>query len=138
MAAPESSDQQGPSLHDEINELESLLAGRPAATPASRIPVLDELAGVEGRDTDAGPTSAGEKIDPRQLAEIARHLEHRLESELADLANVIRGVLKRCILDELRTYLPRTGSSPPGTSDPEHVAMHTDQPVAPHGQQSPD
>ena len=98
MAARESSGRQQPSLHDGINELESLLAGRPAAPPAGQIPVLDELAGAEERNADAD-SATREGIYPRQLAEIARRLEHRLESELAGLADVIKGVVKRCILD---------------------------------------
>lgn len=130
MAPPDPRAQQPPSLHEGIDELESLLTDRPAPPPA-QIPILDELAGApEARQVE--PTAgAPAGIDPRQLAELARRLEQRVESELADLAGVIRGVVKRCILEELRTYLP---AATPSTQDGAQTAKRGEpEPPTPMG-----
>lgn len=139
MAAPEAPGRQRQTLHDDINELESLLVDRPAAQAAGQIPVLDELAAAEERDAD-DMSAADAGIDPRQLAEIARRLEQRLEAELTDLAGAIKGVVKRCILDELRTHLRPAGSAAPGAAGTEHAAAPADpeRPPAPHDRHGPD
>lgn len=94
-----------------IDELESLLAEarRSQAQPEHAIPVLDEEVGA----TPAAPAAApagDEPLTPRQLADLSQRLQQRVDAELEELADVIRNVVKRCILEELRKELPR----PPG------------------------
>lgn len=121
MATPEKPSPHK-SLHEDLEELESLLAGqeRPAAgdngggQAPREIPVLDELAGPDDYSKAEPAAASPGRIDPRQLAEIGRRLEQRLESELAELTGVLRGVVKRCILEELRSYVAPAGPRPQG------------------------
>lgn len=117
-------------LHLRIDELESLLAearGTPAADEA-RIPVLDEEVTATGpapatppqTPPPVAPAGIPPRPTPRQLADLAQRLQHRLDAELEDLADVIRNVVKRCILEELRKELPPAGGAgtpKPGTTD---------------------
>lgn len=117
MAATDSRKPQRPTLHDGIEELESLLGDR-RASPAAQVPILDELAETATARSVEPPAAPAAPIDPRQLAELARRLEQRVERELADLSGVIQGVVKRCILEELRSFLPPAKPAPHGGQEP--------------------
>ncbi len=103
-----------PALNARIDELESLLR-KPAQTTPADIPVLDEevLAPAEAH---APASVATDNLTPRQLADLGQRLQQRVDAELDDLADIIRGVVKRCILEELRKQLPpvpgRSGDAP--------------------------
>lgn len=108
-------------LVEHIDELESLLGdqvpGRDTdADPQgeARIPILDEV--VEPQDVPArsDPEAA---LEPRQLVEISRRLQQRIDRELNELADVIRNVVKRCIQEELRSGLPPVSRKSQATSD---------------------
>ncbi|MBI2993941.1 MAG: hypothetical protein HYY48_07170 [Gammaproteobacteria bacterium] len=135
MTAPDTRPPQRPSLHEGIEELESLLGDRPAPDSAP-IPILDELAGPADAQPVESSAVSSTGIDPRLLAELARRLEQRVELELADLAGVIRGVVKRCILEELRAWLPAARST---TQDRAPEATHggPDRPAPTNGPPAP-
>ena len=40
------------------------------------------------------------------LAELNERLQARIDSELEDLAEVLRGIIKKCIVEELKTQAP--------------------------------
>lgn len=104
-----------------IDELEALLAEarRNRPTPEAAIPVLDEE--VPGPDPAIAQASAPvapapgpeDRLTPRQLVDLGQRLQQRLDSELEELADVIRNVVKRCVLEELRRELPPPGAAAP-------------------------
>lgn len=98
-----------------IEELASLLdeARAQPATDHGDIPVLDEEVAAPALPATAAP---GERLPPRQLVELGQRLQQRVDAELDDLADVIRTVVKRCILEELRKELPPAAGS--GTPNP--------------------
>ncbi len=104
------SDKPGtpPTLDLPIDELESLLAdAKGIQVSEAEIPILDDevtAAAVPGAPAPAGTTE--DKLTPRQLVELGQRLQQRVDTELEGLADVIRGVVKRCILEELRRELP--------------------------------
>jgi hypothetical protein len=106
-----------------IDELEALLAAarRNQATPEAAIPVLDDE--VPGPTPVIGPAPAApapgseERLTPRQLVELGQRLQQRLDSELEELADVIRNVVKRCLLEELRRELPPPGGGAAANPD---------------------
>ena len=99
-----------PALDLPIDELESLLADRQrmrASTPGTEIPVLDDEVIVSAEPHGPAPVStSADKLTPRQLVDLGQRLQQRVDAELEDLADIIRGVVKRCILEELRRELP--------------------------------
>lgn len=108
-------------LGDNIDELESLLAGTARAHGSSAdpsapgIPVLDDL--VEPEDPQ-GPAATEPALQPGQLVELSRRLQQRIDGELGELADVIRNVVKRSIMEELRSFLPPVaGRKHPGGAD---------------------
>jgi hypothetical protein len=126
------SDKPGapPTLDLPIDELESLLAdAQGIQVSEAEIPVLDEevIAPAESAASTA-PAPVGmkdEKLTPRQLVELGQRLQQRVDTELEGLADIIRGVVKRCILEELRRELPpvagRSAGHPvaPGPKKPD-------------------
>jgi sensor domain CHASE-containing protein len=52
----------------------------------------------------------GQRLTPRQLVELGQRLQQRMDAELEELTDVIRSVVKRCILEELRKELPQVGN----------------------------
>lgn len=104
-----------------IDELETLLADQQngnVPAPDANIPVLDEEVVPSAAPPEPEPGQAEEdKLTPRQLVELGHRLQQRVDAELADLAEILRSVVKRCILEELRKELPavsgRSKSSPP-------------------------
>ena len=118
-----------PTLDLPIDELESLLAdAQGIQVSEAEIPILDEeVIAPTGSDAPA-PVAAGtrdDKLTPRQLVDLGQRLQQRLDKELEDLADVIRGVVKRCILEELRRELPPVAGRPgdqagaPGSKKPD-------------------
>jgi hypothetical protein len=125
-------------LDQRIDELEALLAAArrdKAAVDGSAIPILDDEvvpAGTAPEGPAAGPdtpTSAAapespdhgildQRLTPRQLVELGQRLQQRMDSELEELTDVIRGVVKRCILEELRRELPQVGQAAARKPDP--------------------
>lgn len=99
-----------------IEELESLLkeSGREPAPAHADIPVLDEEVPAASEPV---PPAADPRLSPRQLVELGQRLQQRVDSELDDLAEVIRSVVKRCILEELRKELPPAGGAAPANPD---------------------
>ena len=97
-----------PTLDAPIDELESLLAdAQRIEVSEAEIPILDdEVVAPAGPDAPPPVATTGDKLTPRQLVELGQRLQQRLDTELEGLADVIRGVVKRCILEELRRELP--------------------------------
>ena len=97
-----------PTLDAPIDELESLLAdAQRIEVSEAEIPILDdEVVAPAGPDAPPPVSTTGDKLTPRQLVELGQRLQQRLDTELEGLADVIRGVVKRCILEELRRELP--------------------------------
>ncbi|MGH8248340.1 MAG: hypothetical protein ACREUU_18125 [Gammaproteobacteria bacterium] len=118
---PSSDKPHSRTLGEDIDELEFLLdgqAGAAGADPrAAGIPVLDDL--VEPEDLEA-PAAAERTLQPGQLVELSRRLQRRIDGELGDLADVIRNVVKRSIMEELRSFLPPVaGRKSPAGADRE-------------------
>jgi hypothetical protein len=82
-------------LADHINELESLIDAKKApATDGRRVPILDDLVEPEtASDDEAGAEPAASELENRLL--------RRVDAELAELAAVIREIIRRCIREEL-------------------------------------
>ncbi|MBI1732260.1 MAG: hypothetical protein HYR49_05765 [Gammaproteobacteria bacterium] len=101
-------------LDQRIDELESVLAAAQhgkTAVDAAAIPILDDEVVVPAVTPEPATEPAPEqKLTPRQLVELGQRLQQRVDSELNELAEVIRGIVKRCILEELRKELPHAGS----------------------------
>jgi len=116
------SDKPGtpPTLDLPIDELESLLAdAQGIQVTEAEIPVLDEEVMVPVEASAPAPAGSIEaKLTPRQLVELGQRLQLRMDAELGDLAEVIRGVVKRCILEELRKELPPVAATVPKKADP--------------------
>ena len=94
---PEQPPKSVEKLADDINELESLIAAKKgAAHPAgSQVPILDDVV-----EADAAPDSSPARdASPVELEE---RLLRRLDAELAELAVVIREIMRRCVREELR------------------------------------
>ena len=110
-----------PVLDLPIDELESLLADKQrmrASTPGTEIPVLDDEVIVSAEPHGPAPVSTtADKLTPRQLADLGQRLQQRVDAELEDLADIIRGVVKRCLLEELRKELPLLPSRSPGSAE---------------------
>ncbi len=110
MPTPDKPDAP-PTLDLPIDELESLLAdAQGIQVSEAEIPVLDEeVIAPAGSAMPAAPASVGmndEKLTPRQLVELGQRLQQRVDTELEGFAEILRGVVKRCILEELRRELP--------------------------------
>ena len=78
-------------LADHINELESLIDARKtaASAPDNRVPILDD---VVGPDADAEIPAVTATLEDRLL--------RRVEAELAELGQVVRQIIRRCIREE--------------------------------------
>ncbi len=87
-----------PTLTDKLQELEQLIPDREGSGSRS-VPVLDDL--VEPGDADAAS---------RNFDDLEQRLQQRLDAELADLAGVLKGVIKRCISEELSARSPDPGA----------------------------
>ena len=112
-----------PTLDAPIDELESLLAdAQRIEVSEAEIPILDEeVITPPGAGAPAPMGTSTGKLTPRQLVELGQRLQQRMDLELEGLANVIRGVVKRCILEELRRELPPVAGGPehnPAAPDP--------------------
>jgi len=120
-----------PTLDLPIDELESLLAdAQGIQVSEAEIPVLDEEV-IPGATPAASPpmpapaTAGEDKLTPRQLVELGQRLQQRVDTELEGFAEILRGVVKRCILEELRRELPPVAGRPgepgaaPGTGKPD-------------------
>lgn len=79
-----------------INELDSLIDARKASRPApgAQVPILDEVV-----EPAAGPAT-GPGAEP-DAAALESRLLRRLDTELSELATVIREIVRRCIREEL-------------------------------------
>jgi len=107
MASKIDGDDLIPTLDQKIEELDSLIPERNGdARPLSAaVPVLDEPA--EAVTPDTGPaTVASAHMSPAQLVDLSHRLQQRLDQELGELTTVLRGVIRRCIQEELRRELP--------------------------------
>jgi hypothetical protein len=103
-------------LDRHIDELESLIADQRGPVNPAAVPVLDELAEHgAAAEPDAPP------LEPKQLVEIWHRLEHRIDVEMADLAEALKSVLKRSIREELRSCMP-TSPRHPGAAAPDASA----------------
>lgn len=94
---PEQPPKSVEKLTDDINELESLIAAKKTAARPSgpQVPILDDV--VE--DDAASGTSPAPDAFPAELEE---RLLRRLDAELAELAVIIREIIRRCVREELR------------------------------------
>jgi hypothetical protein len=100
---PEQPPKSVEKLADHINELESLIGATKASRPAAgaQVPILDDLV-----EPASGPAAAAAPApDPATFED---RLLRRLDTELAELATVIREIVRRCVREELAT-----GARPP-------------------------
>jgi len=97
-------------LADHINELESLIDARKTAggAPGAQVPILDDV--VE--PAVALQPQAGKEPDAAGLED---RLLRRVDTELADLAQVVREIIRRCIREELA---PGARDRPPAAGKP--------------------
>ncbi|HEY7840001.1 MAG TPA: hypothetical protein VIC61_00410 [Gammaproteobacteria bacterium] len=81
-------------LTDHINELEALIDARKPPVPGAQVPILDDVVEpVPGGADGNGPGPDSAALESRLL--------RRLDTELAELATVIREIVRRCIREEL-------------------------------------
>jgi hypothetical protein len=96
-------------LADHINELEALIDARKPPAPGAQVPILDDV-------VEPAPDGAHRAGPGPDTAAIENRLLRRLDTELAELATVIREIVRRCIREELG----------PGRRDPAPGADKTD------------
>ena len=102
-----------PTLDQQIDELDALIPERDGRQMTDRlqVPVLDEPAEPDDATPPAAP-DAPPHLTPRQLVGLSQRLQQRIDAELGDLTEILRGVLRRCIQEELRRELPPAPGRP--------------------------